>query len=358
MPKKIIIAAGGTGGHLFPAQSLARDLKNKIEVVFVGSKLSKNPFFEKEDFSFFEVESSNFSKKNNPLKSLFKLLKGTFQSLKILKREKPDLIIGFGSFHSFPVLLAALLTRKKLFLHEQNKQMGLVNRIFAKKAKKIFTTFPNTFPSHVSKHHLVEMPLRFKKQNELCRKEILKSLNLNPNLKTVLVTGGSQGAHFINKTFIQSVSAIDKNAFQVIHLVGKNDDVQEYQEVYKQYEILAYVKPFESKMDSVLHSSDFALTRAGASSISEMLEFEIPALMIPYPYAKNHQEHNANFFEKEVKGGVLLRQKDLSKELFVSALKEFFKDEKIKAYRHDIKTYKAGQKRDFLTELLLKELES
>lgn len=358
MPKKIIIASGGTGGHLYPAQSLARSLKQELEIVFVGGGLSENHFFEKENFSFFEVESSNFSRRKNPFTSLYKLMKGSLQSIQILRKEKPDFIIGFGSFHTFPILLAAFLMRKKIYLHEQNKQMGLVNRLFSRVAKQIFITFPNTFPSDAKKHRLVQMPLRFKKQENLCREETLKSLGLNPNLKTILVTGGSQGARFINEIFTQSLSCIDHEVYQVIHLVGKNDDYKEYEKVYLHHQILSYVVPFDPRMHLLLQCSDFVITRAGASSISEMLEFELPALMIPYPYAKNHQEHNANFYEKEVHGGVKLSQKKLSKDLFSKALKEFFKDEKIKAYRHDIKKYKASKKIDLLTPLILEELKS
>lgn len=342
MGKKILIAAGGTGGHLFPAQSLAKRLKTlyEIEIFFTGGELSKNKYFESHFFSYEEISSAPLNLNLKLFKNIKVILKGILKSLKIIRAYKPDLIIAFGSFHTFPTLVAALLMRKKIYLHEQNKIMGKVNRLFAKFARKLFITFPNTFPEYPKKSFLVQMPLKFDKAQIQTQLEVRKKLNLNLNLKTLLVCGGSQGAKSINHFFLKSLEHIKSFSFQVIHITGELEDIEAIKKVYKKNQIQAYVKAFDFNMHDLMQASDFMIGRAGASIVSEIIELELPSILIPYPYAKGHQKYNADFMEQKVKGGIKLLEEEFSETLFAKFIVSFFNDANIKKYRQYIKAYK------------------
>ena len=173
MGKRILICSGGTGGHIYPAQSLAKELNKKcsVEILFAGGNLSTNRWFESDKFKYQDISCASFSLRKGlgNFLSAFKILRGVFESIKLIRKFKPNLIVGFGSFHTFPTLIAACITRKTIYLHEQNKQMGKVNRIFARWAKKIFVSFPKTFPEFENKSVHVQMPLKFCKEDSLSK---------------------------------------------------------------------------------------------------------------------------------------------------------------------------------------------
>ncbi|MCH9633197.1 MAG: UDP-N-acetylglucosamine--N-acetylmuramyl-(pentapeptide) pyrophosphoryl-undecaprenol N-acetylglucosamine transferase [Chlamydiae bacterium] len=344
MDKKILICSGGTGGHIYPALSLAKDLDKKylIDILFAGGSLSTNKWFENNQFKYQDISCSTLSLKRG-LKnflSVCKILKGVFESIKLIRKFKPDLVIAFGSFHTFPTLIAACITRKTIYLHEQNKQMGKVNRLFSRWAKKILVSFPKTFPDFKEKSVHVQMPLKFCEKDSLSKSEARKLLNLDPDLKTILVCGGSQGALSINLCFIKSLQHLKDYTFQVIHLIGFNEEVDEIKKSYACAGIQAIVRVFDKKIHVLMQASDFMVSRAGASSVAEMIELKLPAIMIPYPYAKAHQEHNADFVEQIVKGGLKISENSLNDILLAKTIVSFFNDVNIKQYMHHIENYK------------------
>lgn len=343
MAKKILISVGGTGGHLFPAQSLAEQLQEEgTEFLFVGAGLSTSPYFDQAKFNYLEIAASPLSLRIGLkcLKNGFSILKGVYQSLRILKKYKPDLIIGFGSFHTFPLLIGSHLLRKPYYLHEQNVQLGRVNRIFAKYSKALATHYPKTIPHFPKKNVRVQMPLKFWKTSLPEAKSVRLSLGLDPERKTMLIFGGSQGAHSLNRVFLESISMIDQTQLQVIHLVGKNYNQQQAQSVYKKAGISAYVKDYEENMLNLLISADFILSRSGASTIAEQIELKIPSIMIPYPHASNHQEQNANYMEQVVQGGIKLLEKELNASLLTRIIHSFLNDCNRKQYIQNIQNYK------------------
>jgi hypothetical protein len=178
-PYKVIFAAGGTGGHLFPAQGLAEQLRaKKVELLFAGAKLSENAYFDKTQFPFCDIASMTPFRKNifQALKSLWHLFMGISQSLSLLSEKKPDLIIGFGSFHSFPILCAAVIKKVPLVLFESNSIPGKVIRLFAKRAIVTATYFEET------KRHLkgetveVEIPIRSLSSRQIMAQEEARKL--------------------------------------------------------------------------------------------------------------------------------------------------------------------------------------
>ncbi len=360
MDKKILICSGGTGGHIYPALALAKELdaNYQVNLHFAGGKLSKNKWFQKDLFDFTDITSATLSLKDAPkiFVNIFKIFKGTIESIRLIREYRPDLIIAFGSFHTFPTLIAALICRKTIYLHEQNKMMGRVNRLFSRWAKKIMVSFPSTFPEVKKKALLVKMPLKFSQNDLLSKKDARKKLGLDRDLKTILVCGGSQGALSINQTFLESLKHLEGSSFQVIHLIGFNEDIEKVKEEYKKYNVKALVKVFDEKMHILMLASNFMVSRAGALSVAEMIELKLPAIMIPYPYAKAHQEHNADFVEQTVQGGLKISEAYLNDLLLAKAMMSFFNDETISHYMHHIESYKQKTKLSSFADIVSLDL--
>jgi len=290
---KVLIATGGTGGHLFPSKQLAELLKG-ADVIFAGHKLASTPFFDRK-VPYHEVASAS-SKKKWPL-----LLKGVWQSLKLLLSFKPDVVVGFGSFHSFPVLMAAVILRKKIVLFEANGSLGKVNRFFVPFAKKLALQFPI---AHKKAVYVPLLPWTQKRGRS-------KKYEKDPKRTTILIFGGSQGAEFINKTFCEAAKLLSF-PFSVIHLTGKEDpDIP--------YSVPAVVKAFEDDMAAAYAVSDLAVCRCGAGTTAELIQNRIPSVVIPYPYAHDHQRINGEY----LKGGTrMLMQKEATPERLAKEIEE------------------------------------
>lgn len=323
MSKKYLITVGGTGGHVFPALALANQLKEKdpnTEVIFIGGSLNANRFFDKQSFAYETVSCGTISLKK-PFKSLlgcFRIIKGIWQSRSLLKKHKPDIVIGFGSYYTLPTLLAAKLTGTPFVLHESNSVPGKVNRLMAPYAVTTGVQFPKTAHLLKGNTHVVETPLRkgFQK-GKISQGEAREYFQLDPNKTTLLIFGGSQGAQAINRFLMEAFSSKLKNCpVQLLHFTGSSVLTREVADCYKKNQIQACVKDFEARMDVAWNAADLVISRSGAGTIAEQLEFEVPGILIPYPQATdNHQEINANFMvecggaikylEKEFSGDVL-----------------------------------------------------
>jgi UDP-N-acetylglucosamine--N-acetylmuramyl-(pentapeptide) pyrophosphoryl-undecaprenol N-acetylglucosamine transferase len=326
--KKIVIAAGGTGGHLFPAQALAHELSQSgIDILFMGAGLEKNRYFDREKFSYRDIPSATVFRRN-PLQlfpSLIQLSRGIKQSYKLLSEENPDLIMGFGSFHSFPILCAARLQKKRIALFESNAYPGKVNRLFARTADYTAVVFSQ------AQHHLkgtsieVAMPVRHMPA-DLSAEEAREYFGLAPRATTLLIFGGSQGAQAMNELFATSITKLKAHTppFQVIHITGNGQTVEPIQKAYASWNIRACVKSFETEMPRAYRAASFAVCRAGAATISELIAFEVPSILIPFPYAADdHQAKNAEFVQNTVKGGIHLPEKGLSPDTLAEKLLTF-----------------------------------
>lgn len=328
---RILITSGGTGGHIFPAIALAETLRNEhnCSIMFVGGKLSKNPYFEKENFPYQEIECAevNFS-----LKTLFrsplKIAKGVREALWVLNQFKPDLVVGFGSYYTLPVLIATKMLGIPLILHEANSIPGKVNRLFAPFAEKTFVHFPCTQTLLRGKSVVAGMPLRKNFQKALIsQEEAKKAFQLDPTCPTLLVFGGSQGAKRINELFSSAAVFHLKPmlpSFQVLHFTGNHSESELLMGRYVSGNVAAYVRPFEKRMDLAWAAADLAVTRAGASSIAEQIEYEVPGILIPYPAAADkHQDKNADFLEES---GLIVKlsEIDLTPQALAAKIQEVF----------------------------------
>lgn len=356
MPKnKILITAGGTGGHIFPAQGLAQQLKQRRpdwEILFVGGGLQKNRYFDRTSFPFEEVACSPLISKN-PLKvgkGLFHLAQGTTQSYRILKKFNPDLVVGFGSFYTIPILLAAKLLKMPIILHEANSIPGKANKWFAPYVECVGVHFPATGSLLKGKSIEVGLPLRegFKKSS-LSQDAARSYFNLKADIPTLLIFGGSQGALGINTHLKYALEKGLPKPLQVIHLTGDAHSVETLSHLYHQQGITACVKQFENCMNKAWSAADLFIGRSGASTIAEAMEFEIPGILIPYPFAaENHQEMNADFFVETVGGGVKILEKDLSPQRLIEQLNKLMSLTELTAKKQAIEAYK---KRDVSIDL-------
>jgi UDP-N-acetylglucosamine--N-acetylmuramyl-(pentapeptide) pyrophosphoryl-undecaprenol N-acetylglucosamine transferase len=295
---KILIAAGGTAGHLFPAQELALLLETDCEVIIAGHNLEKSAYFKKERFRYFEVPSGPLGKK-----FFGALVIGFCKAMRLLLREKPDVVVGFGSFHTVPLLLASVLFRKKLVLYEANTTMGKVNKLFAPFAKKIATQFL------ISKKTIAVPYFPWIPKEKISKEKALSEYGLDPTRKTILIFGGSQGAKFLNETMPNVKLA------QVIHLAGNEAAAKAVAESYKETGTRAVVKAFETNMPMAYAAADFAVCRCGAGTMAELIRYGVPALLIPYPYAYGHQERNAEYLQRLGGADVLLQQNATPEEI-------------------------------------------
>ncbi len=377
---KIVIAAGGSGGHLLPAQQLAEELiKDKNKVCFAAQGLKQNKNFKQKSFAFLEISSG-------PLKKIHLLCKGFLQAWAFLRKYQPDVVVGFGSYHSFPVLLAAAVLRKKLIVFESNAVLGQVNRFFAKRAKIVALQFalqnkdkPSRKNKPKNKGRLENYAnssftplLPWSKSFQLIDQKIARTkLGLEEDKPVLFIFGGSQGAAFLNELtcqlafFWSTVLGDQEKPFQIIHLTGHQKAAEKIttqmkiKKLLEKLSIKAYVQEYSQEMGLLFSAASVVLSRAGAGTLSELIFTEKPAVLIPFPFAKdNHQEINADFFEKEIQGGKKIRQdeieiKALSEKLLFLLNQEKDFQKKIQEFKRKVQM----QKRKSLAQMVLETVE-
>ncbi len=355
--RKILIAVGGSGGHLFPAQAFAdKHLKEQdCEILFAGAKLSENRYFHKEKYAYKDVRSATpFGGVKKTLSSIFPLLQGVKESLKLLEEFSPDCVIGFGSFHAFPLLTAATLKKLPLILFESNRIPGKVSRLFSRFAKVTALYFPEAAKSLKGEHAFVEMPMQYQcTQGD--PEEARRYFGLDPSLPTLLVFGGSQGALAINALLMQVVEERSEIPFQVIHFVGKEEACQEIRKHYEAFQVPACVKAFEPRMDLAYFAATLAITRSGAATLAELLTFKVPSVIIPYPHAaEGHQLENAKFLQDCVGGSLYYEEKNLDPGSFRDEVFSLLKQnsEKRIQMQRALETFSKEEKRPSLSTLV------
>lgn len=353
--KKILLAVGGTGGHLFPAQALAEEIleQGSIDILFAGANLNTNPFLDKERFRFKEIKSATPFRRN-PLRSCFTLLKGVKESWRLLKEEKPDLIIGFGSYHSFPLLFSAKWKNIPFVLFEADTIPGKVNRLFSRDALFTAIHFSHAKKQLKGKSISVSMPSKhYRSGGSVTQAQAREFLGLDPECFTLLVFGGSQGARGINKNVYELLSLLRNIQFpvQLIHVTGHEETSAKIKNLCISLGIKCYVREFEPHMSYLWKAATLLIGRSGASTLSEMIHFEVPGILIPYPHASDHHQLiNARFLEQEVKGGIcVLEQKVTAEELF----KRIYEcEKKLESFKLSMHEYKETQNSPSLGKII------
>jgi len=307
---KVLITGGGTGGHIYPAIAVAQKLKqdNQTEKIFyIGCKKNmEKDIVLSENIDFYSINVSGMPR----VKSL-KLIKwfialgfATIKSVFYISKLKPDVVFGTGGYVSGPVLLAAKILNTPFVIHDPDAHPGIVNKFMAKWASAVSISFEQA-KSHLKSKNIIlnGNPIRANFLH-VSKDAAIKELKLDSDKKTILVIGGSQGAHTINNALLDSVADLLSEGFQIIHQTGvKNYDkyIEELTEKHPEmFNNPCYVvKPFFNNMEIPLNAADLAISRAGSLSISELNLCGLPSILVPYPYAAaDHQRFNAKAMEE------------------------------------------------------------
>lgn len=332
---RILIAAGGSGGHIFPAVALAQELKDKkigIDILFIGSnKVLDRRIFEKEGFRYALLSANKLPYKATPGLLLFaiKFLFDILKSFIIIASYRPSRVVGFGGYVSGPVMIAASILRIPSIVHEQNVVPGRANSFSFRLADKIAISFEDTAKSlgpFAKKIIFTGNPIRISMlKND--RLGGMNKLGLNNDKFTILVIGGSQGAHFLNSNFINALAGLDedtKRSLQVVHITG----IKDYEWVRSRYDdlgIASRVYSFIDRIEDAYSASDLVVTRSGASAIFEVAFYGRPMILVPYPFALAHQTENARVFSQ--KGAAMeINEKEISPEVFKERIAALLND--------------------------------
>ena len=329
---RIVVYAGPTGGHLFPAQSfseafskhfpgsqidLVTCIRAKTMVDKVSSKLFRAVHY-LPDFGFPARFSWRTFKPFLIAPYLF------FQAFTHLQKKKPSLCVGFGSFASYPGMIVAHGLGIPTLIHEQNMIPGMATRWLAPHMDAVAVSFPGTrMSSNLRAVNIVGLPLR----SFILEQKLETAFEKKGKLFTLLVVGGSQGAKGLNIAVVDAMSGLsreERSKIAVIHITG-SQDCEWVSERYRQLSLSNEVYPFHTRMDELFKRADFAVTRAGANTLFELAFFGIPALVVPYPHAGGHQKYNAQCFAE--RGGLLYHDEGAdTKEWLVNQLRMLWKN--------------------------------
>lgn len=328
---KLLIAGGGTGGHLFPGIAVADEFLSRSpdnQVLFVGiergieARVLPRLGFRHEFITAAGIRSKS---RLSQLKGLAMLLYGYSQSRKILRTFRPDLVLGVGGYASGPVVMAARGLQIRRFIHEQNAIPGLTNKFLARYAEKVFVSLDESrkfFPPE--KLFLTGNPIRKEILAEMERAEVTTREEGTFN---ILVFGGSAGAHSVNVAMSEALPLLAsvKETLSITHQTGEKD-LPEVQAAYEAQHVTGKVVPFIENMAAAYHQADLVVCRAGATTIAEVTACGKPCIFIPYPHAvDDHQRLNAEALLKKGAGFMLL-ERELSGESLAQLILELMND--------------------------------
>ena len=357
---KILIVTGSSGGHVFPALGLfdsLREKDNKIRVLLaMPARATKTGItLDGYDVIFLPLPRLKLNFNFNSFIAIIQFAKGSLQGLKLLIDFKPDIVVGFGSIDSLPILFFAWLLRIKTIIHEQNVSPGKANRLLAKFVDSVAISFSETknyFPVSKDKIIVTGSPLR--KELKLQDKQrSLKFFGFSEGKFTILVMGGSQGSSSINSAFLEAISLIpDKSKLQIIHITG----VQEFltaDNCYRGLNLNIRLFGFFKHMQNAYSASDIAVCRAGATTIQELMFFGLPAILLPYPFAYKHQLKNAQALN-DVSAAIIVNDDKTSGVNLKNALEDVINHpDKIKSMRQRLQEIAKPNAGDLLREAVL-----
>ncbi len=317
MKRPIMIMAGGTGGHVFPALAVADYLNaREIPLLWLGTEKGLEARVVPEagyrllNLSIAGIRGKGFL---TILLAPFKILFAVTQAIKMMITHRPAAVLGMGGFASGPGGIAAWLMRTPVIIHEQNAIAGMTNRWLSKIATRVFEAFPGTFPEKRSAEY-VGNPVRDSIVN------LTKQIKPNSE-KRILIVGGSLGAMSLNRVVPGSLSQLSEQP-QIWHQTGQHD-LEQTQTRYKELGIDARVEPFLNDIDQAYAWADLVICRAGALTISELAAVGLPAVLVPYPYAvDDHQTANAHYLA-DAGAAIIINDSDLTGEKLAPIIEDW-----------------------------------
>ena len=328
---RVIIGAGGTGGHLYPALALVEYIKEKepdSEFLFVGTK-------DRLEAQVVPSKGYNYVGLNvhglvgNPIKKAIAatvFVKSIFTAKKVVKKFKPDIVIGFGGYPSASVVEAAYRLGYKTMIHEQNSIIGLTNKILIKHVDKIVCCYDRAYQNFPKeKTYRLGNP-RASVITSIKPKEIFSKYGLDKHKPLVTIVMGSLGSKSVNEKLLESLHDFEKKDYQVLYVTGKNYYEEMKNKVGKLNHNVKLV-PYIDDMPSLLKNTTLIVSRAGASTMAEISAIGVPSILIPSPYvASNHQEYNARELSDR-NGALMILEKDLTGEKLISTIDSVINDQ-------------------------------
>ncbi len=329
MSKKnnLLVAASGTGGHIFPALAVSKEVEDRWNIHWLGvhQRLDINFIPKKYNLRTLKIKT--------PRKNIFlfyqyiEILMSTFQIIKILKEKKINLVFTTGGYISAPTIVASKLLGIPVIIHESNLIPGMVTKYFGFLCNYVLLGFKKTnVYLRNCKTIFTGTPLR----KQFYKSNPLPEWVPRGNGPLLIVMGGSQGAKAINQILYESLEFLMTKKFRIVHIIGESNQQSVQIKDSKNY----VQKKFTNEMAALIQNCDLVISRSGAGTINELIETKKPSILIPYPYSKNnHQEKNAMIIAASG-GSVLMNQNKISKEIFEETLKRIFKIKSIKGKNH------------------------
>ena len=325
---RVVVSAGGTGGHIYPAIAIINKIKEEepnSEILYIGtSDRMEKDLIPELGIRYEEIKVSGLKRKLTleNFRVIYQFLAARNKCKRIIKAFDPDIVIGAGGYVTGPVIWAGKKLGKKTFIHEQNSVVGLSNKYLTKYADKIGVSFPSTlslFPKEkvvLTGNPCSEKALKLKKAN----KEIY---GLTRSEKLVLIVMGSLGSKTVNDKIVSFLDAFEDKDYEVMFITGNS-----YYEKVKNLKVPENVKivPFVYEMPALMKATDLMVTRAGASTMSEILALDVPAIFVPSPYVtNNHQYKNAMDLVNQ-NAALILEEKDLNRDNLISLIDDILND--------------------------------
>ncbi len=338
---RVIITAGGTGGHIYPALAILDKIKSlepDSEFIYIGThnRMEKDIVPER-GIKYIPIEiyglSTSLKLMGRNVKNVFLIGKAYKKCLKIMKDFKPDVVIGVGGYVTYPVIKAAHKCGIKTFVHEQNSIPGKANKALLKYVDLIGVSFEDSLKYF--KGYNVIMTGNPCSENALKIKKISKTnYGLDKNKKSVLIFNGSLGSSAINTKMIDYLKTIEKANYDVLYITGKSS----YEEFNKnKFPKNVYVVPYVDNLSGLMKDMDLVVCRAGASSVAEITALAIPCILIPSPYvANNHQYYNALSILNN-NAGEMIQENELTAALLKEKIESILSDDKkIKEFKENL----------------------
>jgi len=340
---RVVISAGGTGGHIYPALAIINKIKEKeknSEFLYIGThnRMEKD-IIPKYNIPFESIEIYGFNRKKifRNLKTIILFIKAQKKCKKLIRNFNPDVVIGVGGYVTVPVIYTAKKLGYKTFIHEQNSTPGKANLFLCKYVDNIFVSFVSSI-KHFPKEKVIFTGNPCS-EDAINKSAIDKKIyGLNKDKKLVLFVMGSLGSSKVNDIIYDTMSHFKEKDYEVLFITGQNS----YEKMKeKKYPDNVKIEPFINQITRVMKCTDLIISRAGATTLSEIISLEIPSILIPSPYvANNHQYKNAiDLVEKEA--SVLIEEKDLKSDILINTIDSIINNnEEISKMKNNLKQFK------------------
>ncbi len=326
---KVLIAGGGTGGHINPGLAIAKYIMKKdpsAEITFVGTKKGlETRLVPREGFTLETITVRGFRRKLSldTVLALKELVQSFFQASRLIKKLRPDVVIGTGGYVCGPVLYVAAKKGIPTLIHESNAFPGVTNRLLERYVNCVAISFKDAAKYFKNRDKLVHTgnPVRQELLNTN-REAVLNKLDIVEGKPLLVTMGGSRGARKINETVVEMLNTRFKGEFNLIFATGESqfDDIKLSVCLDEKYKRMVKVVPYIYDVGQVYAASDLMICRAGAITISELQTMGIPSILIPSPYVTaNHQEHNARSLEKDG-GAVVILENELNADILYNSI--------------------------------------